>query len=134
VTRGRLALKFPFRAAGLALIAVAGVIALFGGRGGGGPNLSDDARRFPSDARTVFVEQARTADGQDELADVEDAELVNRGAAFCAELAKAGSALKAVFALQLAGQTHPGDVYVTAAARRVLCPNLPDSDQRPSPG
>ena len=41
---------------------------------------------------------------------------------------------RAVFELQLAGQTHPGDVYVTAVARRVLCPNLPDSDSRPAPG
>ncbi len=129
-----MALRIPRRAAGLALIAVAGVIALFGGRGDGGPKLSDDARRFPADARKVFVTQARTADGQDELADVEDVELVNRGAAFCAELAKAGSSLKAVFALQLAGHTHPGDVYVTAAARRVFCPTLPDSDSRPGSG
>ena len=129
-----MALRIPRRAAGLALIAVAGVIAFSGGRNDGGPKLSDDARRFPADARKVFVNQVRTADGQDELADVEAVELVNRGAAFCVELAKAGSSLKAVFALQLAGRTHPGDVYVTAAARRVLCPNLPDSDPRPSPG
>jgi hypothetical protein len=70
----------PRRAAGLALIAVAGVIALSGGRGDSDPTL------------------------------------------------------KAVFALQRAGPTHPGDVYVTAAARRVLCSDLPDSDPRPSPG
>jgi hypothetical protein len=129
VTRGR----WRF-AAGLALIAVAGVIALLGGRSGGGPRLSDDARRYPADERKVFVRQVRTADGEHELADVKDVELVNRGAAYCAQLAKTGSSLKAVFALQLAGQTHPGDVYVTATARRVLCPNLPDSDPRPSPG
>lgn len=129
-----MALKFPRRAAGLALIAVAGVIALFGGRSGGGPKLSDDARRYPTDERKVFVKQVRTADGQRELAGVEDVELINRGAAYCAQLAQTGSSLKAVFALQLAGQTHPGDVYVTATARRVLCPTLPDSDPRPSPG
>ena len=124
----------PRRAAGLALIAVAGVIALSGGRGDSGPRLSDDARRYPADSRKVFVNQVRAADGQGELNEVEDVKLANRGAAFCAELAKAGSSLKAVFALQLAGQTHPGDVYVTAAARRVLCSDLPDSDPRPSPG
>ena len=122
-------------AAGLAFFFLAGFIALYGGWGGdGGSKLSDDARRFPADARKVFVDQVKTADGQDELAGVDDVELVNRGAAFCVELAKAGSSLKAVFALQLAGRTHPGDVYVTAAARQVLCPNLPDSDPRPSPG
>ncbi|MGH9009565.1 MAG: hypothetical protein ACRDYF_06895, partial [Acidimicrobiia bacterium] len=76
----------------------------------------------------------RFAAGQHELADVKDVELVNRGAAYCAQLARTGSSLKAVFALQLAGETHPGDVYVTAAARRVLCPGLPDSDSRPAPG
>ena len=129
-----MALRLPPRAAGLALIAVAGVIALSGGRGGGGPNLSDDARRYPADDRKIFVSQVRTADGQHELAGVKDVELVNRGAAFCAELAKTGSSLKAVFELQLAGRTHPGDVYVTATARRILCPKLPDSDARPSGG
>jgi hypothetical protein len=128
------ALRIPRRAAGLGLIALAGAIALSGGRGDGGPRLSDDARRFPADARKVFVDQVRDSDGQDELAEINEGELVNRGAAFCTELAKAGSGLKAVFALQLAGRTQPGDVYVTAAARRVLCPNLPDSDPRPSPG
>ena len=122
------------QAAGLALLALAGVIALFGGRSGGGPKLSADARRYPADARKVFVKQVRTADGEHELAEVKDAELVNRGAAYCTELQKAGSSLKAVFALQLAGKTHPGDVYVTSTARRVLCPNLPDSDARPGGG
>ena len=122
------------QAAGLALLVLAGLIALFGGRSGGGPNLSDDARRHPADRRKVFVKQVRASEGLAELAGVEDVELVNRGAAFCTELGKAGSSLKAVFALQLAGQTHPGDVYVTSAARRVLCPNLPDADSRPSPG
>ena len=122
-------------AAGLALFFLAGFIALFKWSGDdGGPQLSEDARRFRADQRATFVRQVRDAGGQKELAGVDDVELVNRGAAFCAELAKAGSSLKAVFALQLAGQTHPGDVYVTAAARRVLCPNLPDSDPRPSPG
>jgi hypothetical protein len=121
-------------AAGLALVVLAGAIALFGGRSGGGPKLSADGRRYPSDNRKVFVRQIRAADGAHELADVKDAELVNRGAAYCTELQKAGSSLKAVFALQLAGQTHPGDVYVTSTARRVLCPNLPDSDSRPGPG
>jgi hypothetical protein len=122
------------QAAGLALLVLAGVIALFGGRSGGGPKLSGDARRYPADERKVFVKQVRTADGLHELAGVKDAELVNRGAAYCTELQKTGSSLKAVFALQLAGQTHPGDVYVTVTARRVLCPGLPDSDPRPSPG
>ena len=122
-------------AAGLALIFVAGFIALYGGWGERDrPELSDDARRFPADARKTFVSQVRAAGGQDELDGIEEVDLINRGAAFCAELAKAGSVLKAVFALQLAGRTHPGDVYVTAAARRVLCPNLPDSDPRPSGG
>ncbi len=121
------------RAAGLALLVLAGVIALFGGRGGG-PKPSGEARRYPADARKAFVKQVRAADGEHELAGVKDAELVNRGAAYCTELGKAGSSLKAVFALQVAGQTHPGDVYVTSTARRVLCPNLPDSDARPSPG
>ena len=121
-------------AAGLALVVLAGAIALFGGRSGGGPKLSADGRRSPSDSRKVFVRQVRAADGAHELADVKDAELVNRGAAYCTELQKAGSSLKAVFALQLAGQTHPGDVYVTSTARRVLCPNLPDSDSRLGPG
>ncbi|HEV8628333.1 MAG TPA: hypothetical protein VG034_28205 [Acidimicrobiia bacterium] len=89
---------------------------------------------WPAPATRFFVKQVRAADGLHELAGVKDAELVNRGAAYCTELQKAGSSLKAVFALQLAGQTHPGDVYVTVTARRVLCPNLPDSDPRPSPG
>ena len=123
------------QAAGLALVAIAGLIAFLGWRGrDGGPELSDDARRFAADTRTVFVRQVRAADGQKELAAVEDVELINRGAAFCVELAKTGGSLKAVFALQLAGRTHPGDVYVTATARRVLCPNLPDADSRPAPG
>jgi hypothetical protein len=122
------------QAAGLALLVLAGVIALFGGRSGGGPKLSDDARRYPADERKVYVKQVRTADPLHDLAGVKDVELVNRGAAFCAQLAKTGSSLKAVFELQLAGQTHPGDVYVTATARRMLCPGLPDSDPRPSPG
>ena len=122
-------------AAGLAFFFLAGFIALYEGWGGdGGPKLSNDARRFPADQRKTFVRQVRDAGGQKELAEVDDAELVNRGAAFCVELSKAGSSLKAVFALQLAGRTHPGDVYVTATARRVLCPNLPDADSRPTPG
>ena len=45
--------------AGLALLVLAGVIALFGGRSGGGPKLSDDARRYPADERNVFVKQVR---------------------------------------------------------------------------
>jgi hypothetical protein len=122
-------------AAGLALVVIAGLIAFLGWRGrNDGSELSDDARRFTADARTVFVRQVRTADNEKQLAGVEDVELVNRGAAFCLQLSRTGSSLKAVFALQLAGQTHPGDVYVTATARRVLCPTLPDADSRPTPG
>ena len=78
--------------------------------------------------RRRFVKQVRGTDHLDELGRVKDAELIKRGAAYCTQLAKTGSSLQAVFALQLAGQTRPGDVYVTAAARRQLCPDLPDAD------
>ena len=121
-------------AAGLALFFVAGFILLFRWGGDSGPKLSQDARRFRADARKTFVSQVRAAGDQKELSDVDDVDLVNRGADFCVQLEKTGSSLKAVFELQLAGRTYPGDVYVTATARRILCPNLPDSDSRPSGG
>lgn len=115
-------------AAGLGLFALAGVMAVSAIRAGRGPELSDAARRYPVDARKVFVSQVRAADGLHELAGVKDAELVNRGAAYCVELAKTKSSLQAMTNLQLAGQTHQGDVYITPPARRHLCPGLPDGD------
>ena len=115
-------------AAGLGLFALAGVMAVSAILAGRGPELSAAARRYPADARKVFVRQVRAADGLRELADVEDAELVNRGAAYCAELAGTKSSLQAMTNLQLAGRTHQGDVYITPPARRHLCPNLPDED------
>ena len=96
--------------------------------------MSDAARRYPGDARRAFVAEARATDGERELDEADDVDLANRGAAYCARLAETGSSLKAVFALQLAGETHPGDVYVTAAARRHLCPDLPDTESSPGRG
>ena len=115
-------------AAGLGLFLLAGLMAVSAIRAGRGPELSAAARRYPADARKVFVSQVRAADGLHELDDVEDPELVNRGAAYCAELAKTKSSLQAMTNLQLAGRTHQGDVYITPPARRHLCPNLPDED------
>ena len=115
-------------AAGLGLFALAGVMAVSAIGAGRGSDLSDAARRYPVDARKDFVGQVRAADGLGELAGVKDAELVNRGAAYCTELARTKSSLQAMTNLQLAGRTHQGDVYVTPPAKRNLCPGLPDGD------
>ena len=119
-------------AAGLGLFALAGAIAASGLFSDGGPRLSDDARRYPTEARKLFVGQVRNTDQLRESSPTwTTPSSANPGAAFCTELAKTGSSLKAVFALQLAGRTHPGDVYVTAAARRQLCSGLADADTKP---
>jgi hypothetical protein len=111
-----------------AVVAIAGAVVVLAVGRDGGPGLSAPARRYPADARTAFVHQVRAADEAGELKAVKDVDLVNRGANFCTELARTGGSLKAVFALQVAKLTRPGDVYVTGAARRLLCPDLPDGD------
>jgi len=126
VTRGRrrqIVAGFVF-----GVLAVVGAIVVVAGGRDSGPALSASARRYPADSRALFVRQVRAADQAGELKDVDDTELVNRAANYCIELARTGSSLKAVFNLQLAKLTRPGDVYVTGAARRVLCADLPDSD------
>ena len=112
----------------IAVVAIAGAAVVLAIGRDGGPELSAPARRYPADARSAFVHQVRAADETGDLKTVNDVDLVNRGANFCSELARTGSSLKAVFALQVAKLTRPGDVYVTGAARRLLCPGLPDGD------
>ena len=92
----------------------------------GGPELTPEARRYAASTRALFLEQARGSAADGQLAGVGTTELVNRGAAYCAQLEATASSLGAVFALQQAGDTHPGDVYVIASARRQLCPTLVD--------
>ena len=129
MTRGRRPDVRGHRVAGLIFIlALAGAAVVLTVGGDGGSGLSAPAQRYPAGTRSQFVSQVRVADQQNVLKPVKDAELVNRGAAFCAELARTGSSLKAVFALQVAKLTRPGDVYVTGVARRLLCPDLPDAD------
>ena len=124
MTRGRWRL-----AAGLGFFFLAGALAVSAIRAerpSGGPQLSAEGRRYPAGARKTFVTQVRAADGSHELAGVEDVELVNRGAAYCAELARTRSSLQAMTNLGLAGQAHQGDVYIVPPAKRLFCPDLPD--------
>jgi hypothetical protein len=54
--------------------------------------------------------------------------LLEDGERFCRDLGETGSSLKAVFERQKAGESYPGLGQVATAARKHLCPELPDAD------
>ena len=58
-----------------------------------------------------------------------DGDLVALGERFCDSLRRTGSSLEVVFEDQLAGRVYEGQSEVVTAARRHLCPELPDRDR-----
>lgn len=117
-------------AAAVVLVAavVAGVIAL---RGGSDDDSGDDVRSpYPAAATEAFLAEVRKSPGKPDLANLDDNRLVTSGDEYCDALKEKGSSLGAVFELQLQKKTFKGQVYVTTAARRHLCPELPDRDER----
>lgn len=64
----------------------------------------------------------------DSLQRTTDADLMALGLRFCDGLRRTGSSLAVVFEDQLAGRVYDGQSQVVTAARRHLCPTLPDRD------
>lgn len=75
-----------------------------------------------------FVAELRSQPAPSSLRRTSDADLVALGERFCDGLRRTGSSLRVVFEDQLAGRVYDGQSQVVAAARRHLCPDLPDRD------
>lgn len=92
---------------------------------------ADDERATAAQEATAterFVAELRSQPAPSSLRRTPDADLVALGERFCTGLRRTGSSLRVVFEDQLAGRVYDGQSQVVAAARRHLCPDLPDRD------
>lgn len=87
--------------------------------------LRSDGERSPTER--AFLAELRLEANAALRAKSEDTLLAD-GERFCRDLAETGSSLKAVFERQKAGESYPDLGKVATAARRHLCPELPDVD------
>ena len=90
--------------------------------------MDDDRRPAARGAEAEFVAMVRSQPVPASLQRTADADLVALGRRFCDGLRRTGSSLAVVFEDQLAGRVYDGQSQVVAAARRHLCPTLPDRD------
>ncbi|HVF74311.1 MAG TPA: DUF732 domain-containing protein [Acidimicrobiales bacterium] len=90
-------------------------------------SAGDDAKA-PSRPEVAFVSAVRAQPVPVSLQRSADADLVALGRRFCEGLRRTGSSLAVVFEDQLAGRVYDGQSQVVTAARRHLCPELPDRD------
>lgn len=91
--------------------------------------VDDDERATAARESTAterFVAELRSQPAPSSLRRTADADLVALGERFCDGLRRTGSSLRVVFEDQLAGRVYDGQSQVVAAARRHLCPDLPD--------
>lgn len=86
---------------------------------------TDEPARLPSRA-AAFVADVRDRQLPASLRRTSDADLVALGERFCESLRRTGSSLEVVFQDQLAGRVYDGQSEVVTAARRHLCPDVPD--------
>jgi len=80
-----------------------------------------------SAAETAFLAELRLETNA-ALRDKDEDTVVEDGERFCRDLRETGSSLKAVFERQKTGESYPGLGEVATAARKHLCPHLPDAD------
>ena len=91
---------------------------------------ADAPARAPSPSPTeAFVADLRDRRLPASLRRTSDGDLVALGERFCEGLRRTGSSQAVVFEDQLAGRVYDGESEVVAAARRHLCPDLPDRDR-----
>jgi hypothetical protein len=87
------------------------------------PARSSTATPAPAQA---FVADLRSRQLPASLRRTSNDDLVALGERFCTDLRRTGNSLDVVFQDQLAGRVYDGQSEVVTAARRHLCPDVPD--------